>query len=130
MKPISDAAHSIPANVGVLGYIAELAKGGGMVHPDLSEHLYSLRKQAKGLALRKHECSEVLIGVESMIIHVAAFGTGYGLKVGEHLEEALEKGKAQKITWSDESCLDIPSVLGADWIVGSFDDDEAHWISV
>lgn len=130
MKPIADAAHSIPANDGVLGYIAELAKEGGMVHPDLSQHLNILRKQIGGLALRKHQCSEVLIGVESKVIHVAAFGMGYALKVGEHLEEALKNGKAQRITWSDGSCLDIASVLGADWIEGSFDDEEAHWISV
>lgn len=130
MKPISEIAHSIPDNIGVLGYIEELVNGDGMVHPDISQHLNELRKQTKGVALRKYQRSMVLIGIESQIIHVVAFGMGYAVKVGEHLDEALKKGKAQMITWSDDSCLDIISVLGRDWIEGTFDNDEAHWISI
>ena len=130
MKPLSDQAYSKSANDGVLSYIAKLAKSDGMVHPDLNEHIGKLRKKTQGLAHRKYLCCEVLVGVDSQLIQVVAFGTAYAIKVGEHIQDALTKGESQKIKWSDGTYLDILLVLGSDWIAGSFNEEEAHWISI
>lgn len=130
MKSITAAACSMPANAGVIAFIEDLAKEGGMVHPDLNHYLNELRKQLSGVALRKHRRSQVLINVETQTIVAVAFGMGYAIKVGKNLREAMKKGKPQQITWSDGSCLDLPTVFGDGWIEGSFDDEEAGWISI
>ena len=59
----------------------------------------------------------------------AAFGMGHAIKVGYHLQNSKEKGKKQKITWSDGTSLDLASQFGSDWIEGSFDSEEIKWLS-
>ncbi|MDG2346400.1 MAG: hypothetical protein P8M62_10220 [Opitutae bacterium] len=129
MKSISGRAFTVSENAGVLEYLEELSKGSGMVHPDISLRLVEIRKEIEGVSLRRCFRSQVLICPDSQVICAAAFGMGHAIKVGYHLQNSKEKGKKQKITWSDGTSLDLASQFGSDWIEGSFDSEEIKWLS-
>jgi hypothetical protein len=129
MKPVSEKVFAVNENEGVISYLKDLARGSGMVHPDVSGRLRELKEEVNDLILRRCLRSEVLLDVNTQRILVVAFGTGYALRVDQQLTNALTEEKKQKIDWSDGTSLNLEKQFGEGWICGSYDKAEVIWLS-
>jgi len=129
MKTIRKNKLSIPENAGVIKYLDRLARGSGMVHPDITYRMKELYDGLNGMALCRYENSIIIMCNQTLAILAVAFGMAYSLRTGAMFDKAINAGAETTHQWSDGSSPLNLMTFGNDWIAGMWHKDEAVWIS-
>lgn len=128
MKKISKSELSMAENTGVVEYMERLARGAGIVHPDVVDRMKALSHRRDGTALCKYKNSIILKCNQTSSIVAAAFGTAYAIRTGEMFRTAVDHGAKTILQWSDGNALNLTETFGPDWVAGAWHRNEASWI--
>jgi len=128
MKSITRSDLNLRIDRAIIEYMDHLAKGGGIVHPDVEERMKELSMSAKNLSLRKYKSSIVIKENQTLSIVAVAFGTAYSVKTGKMNQDAIDSGAKTTHQWSTGDSLNLNETFGPDWVVGAWESDEETWI--
>ena len=130
MESISKEELSAAVNDGVIQYLEERSLGPGIVHPDVKERMIELIKNLEGMSLRKYKNTLIIKTDDLSTIVAAAYGTAYAIKTGSMFADAINSGAKTCHKWSGGGSLNLAESFGPDWVVGTWEKDEADWIQI
>ena len=134
-----------PANAKVLEYLRSRARPGAAIiaqpgapqqdylgsgaHPDIVERLWkdlnrALPKDSRRLVFG----TPVLMNPDTNEILAVAIGTSYAVRLPRALSENHPEGTSSKIKWSVGKTMDLGTLFGPDWVVGTWNSAELDWV--